>query len=650
MRCLTTLPVAVAALLPTAALGQTTWFVDDDAVAPGSGTQIDPYASLQFAIDQMATLPGDTIEVAAGTYAGPIDLRGKSLLVVATEGRALTEIDAMGLGPVVRAATGEGPGTTLEGFTLRNGVGLSLTSEVTAGGGLFCDGVEMTVRACLIVDCTAPTGIASGVGGGIYANASTLFLDATTIERTPEGGALHAVGCQVDIASSVIADNTRFNIAFLGGASGLNLIDCTTTVVGSEIRANGTASPFFESGGGVFAQGGLLMMESCSISENRNEGPGGGLALIDVTADLAHCVLDDNEAFDQYSGGGIYFTSAIDSSLGLTDCALRGNHGGEGGGVFVGSGSATLLRCVVDDNDVEALYSESGYGGGVFVGASATASLTDCTLAGNVARGHVLFGPGLGGGVYGATAVTRCTLVSNAALATVGIPDGGGAGASTLDCCIVWDNAPNAVEVTTVATASCIEGGWPGLGNFDSDPRLWSIPERDLHLLPGSPCIDACDPFDAGAIPFDPFHCGAGCDGPQGSSPCASNPNSTGGVAKLSGLGSATAEDNLLILVGEQLPPGALGYMLGSETPGLVPLFGGSEGVLCLGGTILRFSQTVLVADVNGIVALQPDLSALPGGNIVTAGETWYFQSWFRDAVGGVPTSNTTTALEVTFL
>lgn len=46
------------------------------------------------------------------------------------------------------------------------------------------------------------------------------------------------------------------------------------------------------------------------------------------------------------------------------------------------------------------------------------------------------------------------------------------------------------------------------------------------------------------------------------------------------------------------------------------------------------------------------DLTALPQGAgtiAVQPGETWYFQRWHRDVIGGTATSNFTTSLAVTF-
>ena len=69
------------AALSTLASAQSTWFVDTAGVPPGTGSQADPFTSIQFAIDSSLVVDGDTVLVAAGTYAETIDFRGKALRV-----------------------------------------------------------------------------------------------------------------------------------------------------------------------------------------------------------------------------------------------------------------------------------------------------------------------------------------------------------------------------------------------------------------------------------------------------------------------------------------------------------------------------------------------------------------------------------------
>lgn len=129
---------------------------------------------------------------------------------------------------------------------------------------------------------------------------------------------------------------------------------------------------------------------------------------------------------------------------------------------------------------------------------------------------------------------------------------------------------------------------------------------------------------------------------------CDANANSTGLAASLRGQGSAVVAANDLELHVEQLPPGQAGYVLMSDLQDLVPDFGGSQGNLCVGAPILRFSADVLIASAAGEVFLSPDLGDLPQGTVVSAGETWNFQLWYRD-VNPTQTSNTSNGLAVTF-
>ncbi|MCB9908354.1 MAG: hypothetical protein H6830_11600, partial [Planctomycetes bacterium] len=55
----------------------------------------------------------------------------------------------------------------------------------------------------------------------------------------------------------------------------------------------------------------------------------------------------------------------------------------------------------------------------------------------------------------------------------------------------------------------------------------------------------------------------------------------------------------------------------------------------------------------NGEFEVPIDLDAIPepgvGLRAVQAGETWYFQAWYRDLVGGQSVSNFTDAIGVTY-
>lgn len=133
---------------------------------------------------------------------------------------------------------------------------------------------------------------------------------------------------------------------------------------------------------------------------------------------------------------------------------------------------------------------------------------------------------------------------------------------------------------------------------------------------------------------------------------CTANVNSTGAVATICAEGSATAALNDLTLTVFRLPLGTVGYFLTSRLTGFVPNAGGSSGNLCLGGSVGRYNTQVLGSGPGGTYSLVLNLPATPqptGLVSITAGETWHFQSWYRDAVGGAPTSNFSNALFLFF-
>lgn len=138
-----------------------------------------------------------------------------------------------------------------------------------------------------------------------------------------------------------------------------------------------------------------------------------------------------------------------------------------------------------------------------------------------------------------------------------------------------------------------------------------------------------------------------------GTSYCQAAVNSTGVAATLSALGSILASDNSLTLTASGLPTNQFGIFLTSRMQGFSVGAGGtSNGNLCLGGTIGRFTGPGQLINSGGAgsISLALDLTALPqgaGSVAAMAGETWNFQAWFRDGVG--QGSNFSEGLQVDF-
>lgn len=139
-------------------------------------------------------------------------------------------------------------------------------------------------------------------------------------------------------------------------------------------------------------------------------------------------------------------------------------------------------------------------------------------------------------------------------------------------------------------------------------------------------------------------------DSAVGTTYCTAVPNSTGVIGTTSIAGSPMASDNLITLTASDLPAATFGYFLCSVTQAQVASPGGSQGTLCLGGEIGRFTGNVFQTGVSGSHSHAVDLTQLPGPTgavAASAGETWNFQCWHRDA-NPTATSNFTLPATVT--
>ena len=129
--------------------------------------------------------------------------------------------------------------------------------------------------------------------------------------------------------------------------------------------------------------------------------------------------------------------------------------------------------------------------------------------------------------------------------------------------------------------------------------------------------------------------------------------NSTGASGVIRGLGSASVSTNQLSMEASNLPTSSFGFFLTSQQQSLIPMPGGSQGNLCLGGAIGRYvgPGQILNSGASGSFTLPIDLTQIPqptGFVSGAVGEAWNFQAWHRDSSGGTATSNFTDGVEVT--
>ena len=137
------------------------------------------------------------------------------------------------------------------------------------------------------------------------------------------------------------------------------------------------------------------------------------------------------------------------------------------------------------------------------------------------------------------------------------------------------------------------------------------------------------------------------CSFGPGSNYCVAEANSSGATAFLTGIGSNVVADNDLNIAADLMAWNQFGYFVASQTQGFAQP-PGSQGNLCVGGSIKRYSQNVMNTGPFGSFSMAIDLNAIPGHGAVSPGETWNFQAWFRDNNPG-PTSNFTDGYSILF-
>ena len=232
----------------------------------------------------------------------------------------------------------------------------------------------------------------------------------------------------------------------------------------------------------------------------------------------------------------------------------------------------------------------------------------------------------------------------------------GGAAGGAL---VVWSTAP-AFGTDVLGAAHVSPAGVVDVPRFD----VASTPSQKMRLATAKSRVGVGTALlawtDARTDAGDIFAQNVGFDGLLGGTPslgvryCGpAAVNSSGASAVISATGSPVVADDDLRLAADDLARNAFSYFLASRTQGFVVQPGGSQGNLCLGGAIGRNVGGMIVnSGASGSVGVTASLLAMPqptGAVAVLPGETWSFQCWFRDSVGGAATSNFSDGLAVTF-
>jgi parallel beta-helix repeat protein len=259
--------------------------------------------------------------------------------------------------------------------------------------------------------------------------------------------------------------------------------DCTAEIDGGGIYCGNNSSATIQAcqiinntsgdfAGGIYTdETSSVRINNCDIINNSAYSQGGGIYAMYGTVDIRHCRIVNNTASN---GGGMYLNE--NSQINITNCSVEDNvAAGNGGGIRLRFGtSATFTNCLFRNNTAGIK------GGGIrlneYPADYTKFSVVNCTFADNHAE--------QGGGLWGnGVAVFNSIFVNNNNSAIIAEDEYG----CTINYCHFYNNPGSDYNGRTGADQI---NDMPGnSNNLDGNPLLSS----DLHLLPGSPCIDAGD-------------------------------------------------------------------------------------------------------------------------------------------------------------
>jgi parallel beta-helix repeat protein len=233
------------------------------------------YPTIQNAIQ--AASNGENILVAAGTYMENINFLGKAIHVAGMGGSEATIINGSQAGSVAVFASGEGPDSMLEGFTLTNGM-------AAEGGGVFCYNTSPTLRKNKIKGNWT-----SGDGGGIFCYGSSAIIDKNIITQNTtcaEGG---GIGC--DSSDPLIEGNEILeNQALRGG--GIACAGSSPKILNNILFENCA-----ESGAGILAESlSSPVVTNNTLYANTALSSGGGIHCGSEFLSITNTIVWNNDA------------------------------------------------------------------------------------------------------------------------------------------------------------------------------------------------------------------------------------------------------------------------------------------------------------------------------------------------------------------
>lgn len=291
----------------------------------------------------VAAINGDEVVIAPGTYhEGHLNFQKKAITIRSTNPDdpvcvSQTIIDGENTRQIFNIRFGEGPGSILEGLTLRRGFA---GEGVIFGGGISISGSSPTIRNCRLAGCKAR------YGGGIYCYESSAILEGNFI------GA-----CEAELAGGGIC------------ASG------TVTIRDNALFWNAANNQ----GGGIQASGHVTIIRNDIIANRSSHGAGISCTGM-VSGDISHNIICRNAGVRWGEcgigmGGGIYCAA---SNIRIHNNTIAYNSADWGGGVHTYNSQVSINSCII---------AFSPEGGGLYLREGAPPAVTYTNVFGNAMTG-----------------------------------------------------------------------------------------------------------------------------------------------------------------------------------------------------------------------------------------------------------------------
>lgn len=290
------------------------------------------------------------------------------------------------------AGTNNGGGVELAAGDLTVNNCSFASNQAANGGGIYATNTTGTPRTLFVSGGSFSGNLAAnGDGGGIYSLGTTNVTvtgGAFTINSaTSDGGALRVQtsSATTTVSNSLFAIN---NTTGSGGGGGAILIQGIATITDSTIRDNTCLSTSSGSGGGLWVQLGSTS-----------------------TATITGSTFSGNRVNNSTASGGGIFEQG--GEVILTNCTINGNRAGSGGGFAIVNGTMTgsIANSTITNNSA---FFAIANGGGVSIANGSVISMANTIVAGNT-----LESGGTGPDVGGPLTSAGYNLIQNTAGATI---------------------------------------------------------------------------------------------------------------------------------------------------------------------------------------------------------------------------------------